>query len=36
MLTRAQNIKRKWQQDGPKGNKNLTTPLISKDYLGCV
>jgi hypothetical protein len=33
MLTRAQEAKRKWQQEPPKGNKLITNPLISTNEL---
>jgi hypothetical protein len=33
MLTRAQEAKRKWQQDPPKGNKLITNPLLSTNEL---
>jgi hypothetical protein len=36
MLTRAQEVKRKWQQNPPKGNNNFTCPLISESDLLCA
>jgi hypothetical protein len=33
MLTRAQEAKRKWQQDPPKGKKLITNPLLSTNEL---